>query len=65
MKTLGQYDGATQMFIEEPRDPDAARLAFVRWLVEHGKLEHQAAGPSFGRYTGAAVDEDEDWPLAS
>ena len=34
MKSLGRYDSALQMFVEEPREPDLARLTFLRWLVE-------------------------------
>jgi hypothetical protein len=29
------------MFIEEPRQPDPARLRFLRWLGERGPLDHQ------------------------
>ncbi len=50
MKSVGQYDGTLQMFVEEPRDVDMARLAFVRWLVEHGRLEHRNAGPASGEF---------------
>jgi hypothetical protein len=45
---VGRYDGALQMFVEGPRDVDPAYLNFVRWLVEHERLEHRAAGPATG-----------------
>lgn len=45
---VGRYEGALQMFVEGPRDADPAFLNFVRWLVEHGRLEHRAAGPATG-----------------
>ena len=48
MKAVGRYDTALQMFIEAPRAPDLRRLAFLRWLVEHGRLEHPAVGPPSG-----------------
>ena len=44
-----QYDGNLQMFVEGPREPDFARLAFLRWLGEQGQLEHEVFGPSSGR----------------
>ncbi len=43
-----QYDSNLQMFVEAPREPDFARLAFLRWLGERGRLEHEIAGPSSG-----------------
>jgi hypothetical protein len=47
------YDPDLQMFIGPPRGPDPARLRFLRWLAERGRLEHPAAGPPAGEY---AVD---------
>src|SRR5262249_15807635 len=29
-----KYDGDLQMFVDPPREPDMARLTFLRWLVE-------------------------------
>jgi hypothetical protein len=46
----GRYDGTLQMFVEAPRDADPARLRFLRWLVESGRLEHRTAGPSTGEF---------------
>lgn len=44
------YDAELQMFVEQPREADLARLRFVRWLVERGRLEHAAAGAPAGEY---------------
>jgi hypothetical protein len=60
MKAVGQYDGNLQMFIEEPRDIDLGRLTFLRWLVEHDRLEHPISGPSTG---GLVVTVVEDAPM--
>ena len=66
MKVLGQYDGSLQMFVAEPRDPDTARLRFLRWLVEHGKLEHEPAGPPCGKYAAMGhLGFRDDWATAS
>jgi hypothetical protein len=50
MNKLGQFDGALQMFVEGTREPDMRWLEFVRWLVEHGGLEHDVAGPPSESY---------------
>ncbi|HYU19181.1 MAG TPA: hypothetical protein VEQ11_10830 [Chloroflexota bacterium] len=50
MQALGPYDTNLQMFIQEPREPDLQQLTFLRWLAEHGALEHDVAGPSTGCY---------------
>ena len=47
-----RYDPELQMFAEQPPPPDLARLRFMRWLAEHGRLEHRAAGLPAGEYTG-------------
>ncbi len=66
MKAVGQYDGTLQMFVEAPRDVDVARLAFVRWLVEHGRLEHKLAGPSSGEFVNITrLETSDELPLAS
>lgn len=54
MKALGRYDGSLQMFVEERRRPDLARLRFLRWLAERGRLEHEPAGSAGGEYAAAA-----------
>jgi hypothetical protein len=51
------YDPELQMFVDGPREPDLARLCFLRWLVEHGKLEHGVAGIPGGPYALAATIE--------
>ena len=45
-----KYDGDLQMFVDPPREPDMARLTFLRWLVERRQLEHGPAGPSCGDF---------------
>ena len=40
------YDGALQMFVEQPRSLDLNALRFLRWLAEHDRLEHPVAGPA-------------------
>jgi hypothetical protein len=45
---IGRYDGNLQMFVEESRPISLNRLGFLRWLIEHGQLEHSAAGPPSG-----------------
>ena len=49
-----QYDADLQMFVERPREPDPARLGFLRWLAERGRLEHAAAGTPAGEYAAGA-----------
>ena len=44
------YDPELQMFIEHPREPDLARLRFLRWLGEQGLLEHNTAGTPSGEF---------------
>ena len=60
MRTVSRYDGALQMFVEEPREPSYEHLRFLRWLVEHGHLEHPVAGPppSADRSGWLAWDQD-------
>ncbi|MGE3268250.1 MAG: hypothetical protein AB7P40_05845 [Chloroflexota bacterium] len=66
MKAVGRYDTALQMFVEEPRDPDMKRLAFLRWLIENDRLEHEAIGPATGELAVLkAQAEIAELPLAS
>jgi hypothetical protein len=44
----GRYDPELQMFRDTPRELNLNRLRFLRWLAEHGRLEHEAAGESIG-----------------
>jgi len=55
---LRQYDGNLQMFVEPPREPDMARLSFLRWLVERRRLEHEPAGASCGDLVAHAARPD-------
>jgi hypothetical protein len=65
MQAVGRYDATLQMFVEEPRDPDPARLGFLRWLVEAGRLEHRTAGPATGEFAKlATVEPRAGLPLA-
>ena len=50
MQVVGRYDTDLQMFTESPRDPGRAHLGFLRWLAEHGRLEHETAGAPGGDY---------------
>jgi hypothetical protein len=40
MAKLGKYDTALQMFVVEGAETDLNLLSFLRWLGEHGRLEH-------------------------
>ncbi|HEY7065095.1 MAG TPA: hypothetical protein VII06_26705 [Chloroflexota bacterium] len=53
MKDLQSYDGDLRMFRETPQPVDMARLRFLRWLAERGRLEHPAAGPPSGELATA------------
>lgn len=44
------YDGSLQMFCEPIHEVDIARLQFLRWLAESGKLEHAPVGAPAGEY---------------
>lgn len=44
------YDTELQMFVDSPREPDPARLLFLRWLGEQGQLEHETLGKPIGEY---------------
>ncbi len=50
------FDRQLQMFVEPPHEADLAHLRFLRWLGEHGRLEHQPAGPAVGEYTAAPAE---------
>jgi hypothetical protein len=45
-----RYDPELQMFTDPPREPDPARLRFLRWLSELRRLEHEPVGVPTGRY---------------
>jgi hypothetical protein len=48
MSGMTDYDRDVRMFRETPKPIDVARLRFLRWLAEQGRLEHLPAGPSCG-----------------
>jgi hypothetical protein len=54
MNPHGTYDSNLQMFCETPREPDMAKLSFLRWLAEAGRLEH----PTYGAPAGALSSKD-------
>jgi hypothetical protein len=49
------------MFVEGPREPDSARLRFLRWLIEQGRLDQGPAGPPAGEYAAEADGSEVDW----
>ena len=51
---MASYDGSLQMYVHTPKSVDMRRLVFLRWLAEHGKLEHGTAGPSSGPFAASA-----------
>lgn len=57
MAAMGPYDSSLQMFVQTPRPVDMSRLSFMRWLAEHGRLEHRVAGPSSGPLVGPSEAE--------
>jgi hypothetical protein len=57
MKDVISYDGDLGMFRETPKPVDTARLGFMRWLVEHGRLEHLPASPPSGEYAMTDVED--------
>lgn len=48
MNDLQSFDADLEMFRETPRPINFAHLRFLRWLSEHGRLEHAPAGPPSG-----------------
>jgi hypothetical protein len=61
------FDRDLQMYRELPGPVSLARLRFLRWLVEHERLEHQPAGPPSGEFAeppilGPPVPEGIDTP---
>ena len=62
MNDLQSYDADLEMFREEPRLVNVAHLRFLRWLSEHGRLEHAPVGPPSGEF---ASDYRVAWLLPS
>lgn len=50
----GRFDPELQMFADQPHEPDPDHLRFLRWLAEHGRLEHDIAGASINEELGEA-----------
>lgn len=51
-----RFDTEMQMFVEQPKEPDIARLRFLRWLGENGRLEHETAGEPSGDLAAGVFD---------
>ena len=62
MNVSGNYDSELQMFVDRAREPDGARLRFLRWLAERGWLEHEPAGPPTGAYAAATLTDSRAGP---
>jgi hypothetical protein len=60
MNDLQRYDGDLEMFRETESTVNVEHLAFLRWLVERGRLEHLPAGPPSGEF----AESDVGWPLS-
>ncbi len=39
MARMGVYDGALQMFMEEPREPDENWLKYLKFLADRGDFD--------------------------
>jgi hypothetical protein len=55
MTAPGVYDKDLQMFRDEPREVNLAKLRFLRWLAERNKLEHETFGQPSGEWALLAV----------
>jgi hypothetical protein len=53
MRGTTSYDGNLQMFCEPVHEVDFGKLRFLRWLIEHNRLEHPAFGEPAGEYADA------------
>jgi hypothetical protein len=52
------YDADLETLTDPPREPDLDRLRFLRWLGEHGRLEHAPMGSPAGDYALQATLAD-------
>jgi hypothetical protein len=52
------FDGDLQMFRQTAKPVNVEHLQFLRWLIEHGRLDH----PSIQPLDGAAVEAAEPHP---
>lgn len=48
---VGRFDTALHMFVEPARTVNRERLNFLRWLADHGELEHRVEGSPSGPLT--------------
>ncbi len=48
------FDGDLQMFRETTKPVNTAHLDFLRWLIEHGRLDRPSAGVASGDLNGEA-----------
>ena len=53
MSGATEHTDAQASVIERPREADLAKLRFLRWLAEQGRLEHEVFGPPRGEHTMA------------
>ena len=53
-------DDDLEMFRDTESTVNVEYLAFLRWLVERGRLEHLPAGPPSGEF----AELDAAWPLS-
>ena len=51
------FDGDLQMFRESPQAVKRAHLQFLRWLIEHERLDRPAAGPPSGEFAEEPLQE--------
>ncbi len=55
-----RYDATLQMFCDTPCEPDMNRLTFLRWLIDHGLLEHEPASEPKGDLALVAAGAGKD-----
>ncbi len=61
MKEVGRYDTEVQMFVQVGEETNLPMVKFMRWLVEHQRLEQPQAGPAGGDLAYAAgLDNSEN-----
>jgi hypothetical protein len=53
------YDDDLHMYRQPPQSPNLNRLAYLRWLVERGRLDHPVAGPPSGPLAGPESPGDQ------
>jgi hypothetical protein len=48
------FDGDLQMFREPAKPVNMAHLQFLRWLIEHGRLDDRSVHPPNGKVVEAS-----------